>query len=183
MAVQKQSTYYNPKSKLILIGQNFSTPFKMYACDAAIQRTEVYEYLLSLTGGNPCPSFQTFKILYAWRLFRAGRFTEALRYAEAIATVLLATSATPCTAMTSLLELCDALPQKLAYWVEPPWMKDLKRSGKHPAHEDLNEPQPQPQPPACLSNPTLLKVKPKKKKSAMKRFWIRCFSCCGRAQE
>ena len=34
-----------------------------------------------------------------------------------------------------------ALPQKLPDWIEPPWMTTLKRLGKDPAHEVLNEPE------------------------------------------
>ncbi|XP_041917805.1 protein transport protein Sec16B-like isoform X2 [Alosa sapidissima] len=144
MAMRIEPSYYHRDSKLTLIGQDFSMPLKEFACDAAIQRTEAYEYLLSFNTGNQCLRFQTMKILYSCRLLGAGHFAEALKYTEAVATVFLAHSVRPCPALTRLLKLCDALcvalPIQFPCWIEPPWMATLRRQGNDSTHEDLNEP-------------------------------------------
>ena len=47
-----------------------SLPSKLFACDAAIQRTEIYEYLLSISQGNQCPHFQVYFLPYFLSMFK-----------------------------------------------------------------------------------------------------------------
>ncbi|XP_053365171.1 uncharacterized protein LOC128535322 [Clarias gariepinus] len=55
----------------------------------AIERTEVYEYLLYLTSGFSQPHFQMFKVFYAFELVDRGLHNQALNYCESIAGTLL----------------------------------------------------------------------------------------------
>ncbi|XP_058246937.1 serine/threonine-protein kinase pim-1-like [Hemibagrus wyckioides] len=51
----------------------------------ALERTEVYEYMLSLTSGFGQPSFQGFKVLYAFEQHELGHSAQSLQYCETIA--------------------------------------------------------------------------------------------------
>ncbi|KAK3519722.1 hypothetical protein QTP70_002673 [Hemibagrus guttatus] len=76
------------RSQFDLIGCE-SLPFGMTVLTAAIERTEVYEYVLSLTSGLAQPNFQMFKLCHASRLVQAEFPDEALQYCEAIARAVI----------------------------------------------------------------------------------------------
>ncbi|XP_058250464.1 LOW QUALITY PROTEIN: probable myosin light chain kinase DDB_G0282429 [Hemibagrus wyckioides] len=60
----------------------------MSALREAIDRTEVYEYMLFLTSGFGQPDFQMSKFLHACKLSKAGFTSQALDYCEIITTTI-----------------------------------------------------------------------------------------------
>ncbi|KAG7313694.1 hypothetical protein KOW79_000088, partial [Hemibagrus wyckioides] len=78
------------RSQFDLIGCNrYFLPFGMTVLTAAIERTEVYEYVLSLTSGLAQPNFQMFKLCHANRLVFTDFPDEALQYYEVIARAVI----------------------------------------------------------------------------------------------
>ncbi|XP_031428648.1 protein transport protein Sec16B-like [Clupea harengus] len=130
-------------ARLVLVGGDLSLPLEEFACNRAIEQTELYEYCLSLSrNGLYLLNFQMFKILYARRLFGAGHFAEALKYAEAIGRAFLVSASVNQRVLSNLLKLCAILPPKMqGEWTEPPWMTSLKRLGKDLGLDDPTEPQ------------------------------------------
>ncbi|XP_063000942.1 protein transport protein Sec16A isoform X3 [Elgaria multicarinata webbii] len=129
--------YTKKTTKLVLIGSNHSLPFLKFATNAAIRRTEAYEYAQSL-GTQPCclPNFQVFKFIYACRLAEMGLSAQAFHYCEVIAKAVLRN---PCyyspvligqvIKMSSQLRLFD--PQmkekpEQELFIEPDWLLQLR---------------------------------------------------------
>ncbi|KAK3539996.1 hypothetical protein QTP70_019628, partial [Hemibagrus guttatus] len=110
------------RSQFDLIGCN-GVPFGMAVQIAAIERTEVYEYVLSLTSGLAQPNFQMFKLCHARRLVFADFPDEALQYCEAIARAVITF---PNSFKRSFIERLISLFIKLrGYGEEPEWMQEV----------------------------------------------------------
>ncbi|GAA6106278.1 uncharacterized protein LOC113644036 isoform X1 [Tachysurus ichikawai] len=74
--------------KFQLIGCD-SEPVGNTALREAIERTEVYEYMLFLSSGYGQPDFQECKFLHACKLHQAGHTSQALDYCDIIAKVAI----------------------------------------------------------------------------------------------
>ncbi|KAG7328980.1 hypothetical protein KOW79_007154 [Hemibagrus wyckioides] len=108
-----------------LIGCN-SLPIRQSAIREAIERTEVYEYICSLTTGLPQPNFQIFKCYHASRLAELGLFDQALEYCEAIATAI---ATLPRQITKTTMKMTIALSEKLHQGKEeePEWLVNLRQ--------------------------------------------------------
>ncbi|XP_047678100.1 serine/threonine-protein kinase PLK4-like isoform X4 [Tachysurus fulvidraco] len=78
--------WLDSRQKFQLIGCD-SEPVGNTALWEAIERTEVYEYMLFLSSGYGQPDFQVCKFLHACKLHQAGHTSQALDYCEIIAKV------------------------------------------------------------------------------------------------
>ncbi|KAK3552299.1 hypothetical protein QTP86_009768 [Hemibagrus guttatus] len=77
------------RSQFNIIGCK-SLPFGMTVLTAAIERTEVYEYVLSLTSGPAQTNFQLYKLCHASRLSQTELFRyKAFKYCETIARAVI----------------------------------------------------------------------------------------------
>nr|XP_060613474.1 protein transport protein Sec16A isoform X2 [Anolis sagrei ordinatus] len=129
--------YTKKTTKLVLIGSNHSLPFRRFATNEAIQRTEAYEYAQSL-GTQPCclPNFQVFKFIYACRLAEVGLAAQAFHYCEVISKAILKSPSyyspvliSQVIQMSSRLRLFD--PQmkekpEQELFIEPDWLGQLR---------------------------------------------------------
>uniref|UniRef100_A0A803TY38 Protein transport protein sec16 n=1 Tax=Anolis carolinensis TaxID=28377 RepID=A0A803TY38_ANOCA len=129
--------YTKKTTKLVLIGSNHSLPFRRFATNEAIQRTEAYEYAQSL-GTQPCclPNFQVFKFIYACRLAELGLAAQAFHYCEVISKAILKSPSyyspvliSQVIQMSSRLRLFD--PQmkekpEQELFLEPDWLVQLR---------------------------------------------------------
>ncbi|XP_058267370.1 protein kinase C-like 1 [Hemibagrus wyckioides] len=108
-----------------LIGCN-SLPISQSAMREAIQRSEVYEYVCSLTTGLPQPNFQIFKCYHASKLAEFGLFHQALEYCETIATAI---ARFPLLITKTTMEMTIALSEKLQQGKgeEPEWLLNLRQ--------------------------------------------------------
>ncbi|XP_058273184.1 serine/threonine-protein kinase pim-1-like [Hemibagrus wyckioides] len=106
-----------------LIGcDGLNVPHKNTAKREAIERTEVYEYLLSLTSGSGQIVFQEFKFLHAYMLAKAGLHVQALEYCEIIATMVLRFPRCVSGGTVKVaIELCEKLLQQKKE-KEPEWL-------------------------------------------------------------
>ncbi|KAK3508377.1 hypothetical protein QTP70_025792 [Hemibagrus guttatus] len=76
------------RSKFELIG-TASVPFGTEVMPESIERTETYEYVLSLTSGQAQPSFQVFKLCHASRYAVIDMYEEAFKYCEVISKAVI----------------------------------------------------------------------------------------------
>ncbi|KAK3506373.1 hypothetical protein QTP70_018085, partial [Hemibagrus guttatus] len=110
--------------------------FKVVGCDSlpetksamreVIERTEVYEYVLSLTSGFGQTHFQEFKYVHACELADAGLDDLALDYCENVAAAVL--TFPECTQST-LMEWVILLSEKLLQMreEEPEWLTKFRQ--------------------------------------------------------
>ncbi|XP_053489795.1 uncharacterized protein LOC128613188 isoform X3 [Ictalurus furcatus] len=105
-------------------------PDSKSALREAIERTEVYEYVLSLTTGFGQPHFQDFKYVHACYLTEAGLCAQVLDYCERVATTVLSF---PHCIQGSVMELVIWLSERLLQdeWKkeaeEPKWLKEFQQ--------------------------------------------------------
>ncbi|XP_053489302.1 probable serine/threonine-protein kinase MARK-A isoform X6 [Ictalurus furcatus] len=105
-------------------------PDSKSALREAIERTEVYEYVLSLTTGFGQPHFQDFKYVHACYLAEAGPCAQALDYCERVATTVLSF---PHCIQNNVMEWGIWLSERLLQdeWKkeaeEPKWLIDLRQ--------------------------------------------------------
>ncbi|XP_076821798.1 uncharacterized protein LOC143468458 isoform X2 [Clavelina lepadiformis] len=92
--------YYTRKSsKIVLLGSSHLRSFNDFASSDAIERTETYEYAISLSastqqqrpGSLSLPSLQLYKFLYACRLRDYGMTAKAFHYCENISKLIIQT--------------------------------------------------------------------------------------------
>uniref|UniRef100_A0A4W6BTH5 Protein transport protein sec16 n=1 Tax=Lates calcarifer TaxID=8187 RepID=A0A4W6BTH5_LATCA len=138
MAQVGLGVYTKKSTKMVLIGSNHSLPFYQFATNEAIQRTEAYEYALSL-GSLPCslPNFQVFKLIYACRLAEAGLSAQAFHYCEVISrTVLMQPSYYSPVFISQIIQISEKLrffdPQlkekpEQELFNEPEWLIHLRQ--------------------------------------------------------
>ncbi|GLD51609.1 protein transport protein Sec16A [Lates japonicus] len=138
MAQVGLGVYTKKSTKMVLIGSNHSLPFYQFATNEAIQRTEAYEYALSL-GSLPCslPNFQVFKLIYACRLAEAGLSAQAFHYCEVISrTVLMQLSYYSPVFISQIIQISEKLrffdPQlkekpEQELFNEPEWLIHLRQ--------------------------------------------------------
>ncbi|KAF7704148.1 hypothetical protein HF521_021220 [Silurus meridionalis] len=110
--------------------------FKLIGCDGrlpdrksdmreAIERTEVYEYALSLNSGFGQADFQEFKYIHACELAKAGFDDQALDYCTVIAKeILRIISCVRSDALKMVIALSENL---LGGREEPEWLKKLRQ--------------------------------------------------------
>ncbi|XP_053342680.1 protein transport protein Sec16B-like isoform X1 [Clarias gariepinus] len=124
VVAQLQLGSYNDCS-FDLIGCN-SLPFEKPAIREAIERSEVYEYVLFMTSGFAQPSFQEYKLLHARMLAREGLTDQALEYSECIARAVITS---PSSITTALMKQIVQLSEKLhrGRTEEPEWLLKLRR--------------------------------------------------------
>ncbi|KAK3542231.1 hypothetical protein QTP86_021392, partial [Hemibagrus guttatus] len=104
-----------------------SLPKEKSAMTEAMERTEVYEYLLSLGSGFGQAHFQEFKCIHACKLAEDGLDALALDYYEIIATTILRF---PERIQSTVLELLISLSEKLLQRKEaeePEWLMKLRQ--------------------------------------------------------
>ncbi|TSK87562.1 Serine/threonine-protein kinase pim-1 [Bagarius yarrelli] len=109
-----------------LIGCNSTRfPFGLSAMTPTVERTEVYEYVLSLTSGRAQPHFQMIKLCHANRLALLDFSDEAFAYCENIARAVITF---PCsiklTFFTRLIRLSDHVQKGQK---PPAWLLELYR--------------------------------------------------------
>ncbi|KAM3600349.1 uncharacterized protein V6R79_021856 [Siganus canaliculatus] len=138
MAQVGLGVFTKKSTKMVLIGSNHSLPFKQFATNEAIQRTEAYEYAQSL-GSQPCslPNFQVFKLIYACRLAEAGLSAQAFHYCEVISrTVLMQPSYYSPVFISQVIQMSEKLrffdPQlkerpEQELFNEPEWLIHLRQ--------------------------------------------------------
>ncbi|XP_058234642.1 serine/threonine-protein kinase pim-1-like [Hemibagrus wyckioides] len=93
----------------------------------AMERTEVYEYLLSLTSGFSQEHFQELKCIHASKLAEVGLDAVALDYYEIITTTILSF---PDRIQSTVVELLISLSEKLLQRMEaeePKWLMKLRQ--------------------------------------------------------
>uniref|UniRef100_UPI003AAC032A protein transport protein Sec16A n=1 Tax=Centroberyx gerrardi TaxID=166262 RepID=UPI003AAC032A len=138
MAQVGLGVFTKKSTKMVLVGSNHSLSFCQFATNEAIQRTEAYEYALSL--GSQCcslPNFQVFKLIYACRLAEAGLSAQAFHYCEVISkTVLMQPSYHSPVFISQLIQMSEKLrffdPQlkekpEQELFIEPGWLIHLKQ--------------------------------------------------------
>ncbi|KAK3552461.1 hypothetical protein QTP86_012180 [Hemibagrus guttatus] len=106
--------------------EKISLPIRQSAIREAIERTEVYEYVCSLTTGLPQPNFQIFKCYHASRLAEFGLFDQAFEYCKTIATAI---ATLPRQITRTTMEMTIALSEKLHQGKgnEPEWLLNLRQ--------------------------------------------------------
>ncbi|XP_058271627.1 protein transport protein Sec16B-like [Hemibagrus wyckioides] len=122
--------------------------YKLIGCDSlpqdkpalmeALERTEVYEYVLSLTSGFGQTCFQGLKFFYAFELYELGHSAQALQYCETMAAELIRC---PSRAHNELIKTLSALSRVLLKEVkneEIEWLTKLQQ-----LEESQNEALPQ----------------------------------------
>ncbi|KAK3521034.1 hypothetical protein QTP86_007663 [Hemibagrus guttatus] len=111
-------------SSFDLIGCN-SLPISQSAMRQAIERTEVYEYVCSLTTGLPQPNFQIYKCFHANKLVEFGLFDQAFQYCKTIATAI---DIFPQEITKTTMEMAIALSERLHQGMgeEPEWLQNLR---------------------------------------------------------
>ncbi|KAI4901705.1 hypothetical protein NFI96_029240, partial [Prochilodus magdalenae] len=125
------------KSDIFLFGASSLHPLEN-ATNEAIQRTELFEYALSLgSDAIYLPNFQIFKFIYACRLAERGLGTQSFQYCEVISKALLAsTSLQSLTLISQLIELSAKMRYfdqqlkdipDLELSSEPEWLINLRR--------------------------------------------------------
>ncbi|KAK3552823.1 hypothetical protein QTP86_022560, partial [Hemibagrus guttatus] len=102
------------RNQFQLIGcDGFNAPDRKSDTREAIERTEVYEYVLFLTSGSGQLAFQEFKFLHAYMLASAGLQVQALDYCENIAEMVIRFPRCVCVGMMEVtIELCETLLQE-----------------------------------------------------------------------
>ncbi|KAK3506358.1 hypothetical protein QTP70_029762, partial [Hemibagrus guttatus] len=85
---QSEDEYIPDGLNLKFFGPLMREPVTKSALREAIERTEVYEYMLFLTSGFGQPDFQMSKFLHACKLSKAGLTSQALDYCNIIATTV-----------------------------------------------------------------------------------------------
>ncbi|KAM6903109.1 protein transport protein Sec16A isoform 1-T1 [Xenentodon cancila] len=138
MAQVGLGVFTKKSTKMVLIGSNHSLPFRQFATNEAIQRTEAYEYAQSL-GSQTCslPNFQVFKLIYACRLAEAGLCAQAFHYCEVISkTVLMQPSYYSPVLISQIIQMSEKLrffdPQlkerpEQELFIEPEWLIQLRQ--------------------------------------------------------
>ncbi|KAK3562168.1 hypothetical protein QTP86_030172 [Hemibagrus guttatus] len=114
-----------PRSSFELIGCD-SLPISQSAMREAIERTEVYEYVCSLTTGLPQANFQIFKCYHASRLAELGLFNQAFKYCKTIAKAI---AKFPQEITKTTMEMTIALSERLHQGMgkEPKWLIKLRQ--------------------------------------------------------
>ncbi|KAL7836668.1 hypothetical protein AOLI_G00279520 [Acnodon oligacanthus] len=159
MVVQLDVDTQNDKSDIFLFGSSCLPPLE-FATNEAIQRTELFEYALSLGCDSvSLPRFQIFKFIYACRLAESGLCTQAFQYCEVISKALLASvSGQPLTLISQLIELSTKMRHfdqqlkdipDLELSSEPEWLINLRRLHGQ-IIEELNSPSSKKQDTNCL---------------------------------
>ncbi|TYZ56946.1 hypothetical protein PybrP1_002822 [[Pythium] brassicae (nom. inval.)] len=116
----------SPSSKIALLGADHRTPkeARFYVSAAAVQRTEIYEWVQKRSSGSGATSmipFQGYKLIYAMLLADHGKLETSFKYVSAMLSVIKAVVATmkPGTSMylegmqNQLTVLDDRLRQHL----------------------------------------------------------------------
>ncbi|KAK3515939.1 hypothetical protein QTP86_020333, partial [Hemibagrus guttatus] len=104
-----------------------SLPETKSAIREAMERTEVYEYLLSLSSGFGQTHFQEFKCIHAYELAEVGLDALALDYCEIITTTVLRYSR---RIQSTVVEWVISLSEKLLQRKEaeePEWLMKLRQ--------------------------------------------------------
>ncbi|KAL7839725.1 hypothetical protein SRHO_G00263830 [Serrasalmus rhombeus] len=159
MVVQLDVDTQSDKSDIFLFGSSSLPPLE-FATNEAIQRTELFEYALSLGCDSvSLPRFQIFKFIYACRLAESGLCAQAFQYCEVISKVLLASvSRQPLTLISQLIELSTKMRHfdqqlkdipDLELSSEPEWLINLRRLHRQ-IIEELNSPSSKKQDTNCL---------------------------------
>ncbi|XP_036455008.1 protein transport protein Sec16A-like [Colossoma macropomum] len=147
------------KSDIFLFGSSSLPPLD-FATNEAIQRTELFEYALSLGCDSvSLPHFQIFKFIYACRLAESGLCAQAFQYCEVISKALLASvSGQSLTLISQLIELSTKMRHfdqqlkdipDLELSSEPEWLINLRRLHGQ-IIEELNLPSSKKQDTNCL---------------------------------
>ncbi|KAI4901115.1 hypothetical protein NFI96_007965, partial [Prochilodus magdalenae] len=128
VALVQLSSFRGPTS-LVLVGSDDRHPFSEFATSEALERTEVYEYVLSLFSGFGQPDFQVFKLIRAGHLADAGRFDEATKYCESITRAVSSFPSSSSSITTTLLSRLIELSERVIKdrRTEPDWLIDLRQ--------------------------------------------------------
>ncbi|XP_066510558.1 protein transport protein Sec16A-like isoform X4 [Hoplias malabaricus] len=152
MVVQLGTDTQSNKTDTCLFGVNSSfnssLPALKYATNEAIQRTEIFEYALSLGFDSVhLYNFQIFKFIYACRLAEAGLYIQALQYCEVISKALLASgSGHSLTLISQIIELSTKMRYvdqqfkdipEIELSSEPEWLISIRKLHCH-ILEELN---------------------------------------------
>ncbi|KAI4903638.1 hypothetical protein NFI96_032051, partial [Prochilodus magdalenae] len=121
VALVQLSSFRGPTS-LVLVGSDDRHPFSEFATSEALERTEVYEYVLSLFSGFGQPDFQVFKLIRAGHLADAGRFDEATKYCESITRAVSSFPSSSSITRTLLSRLIEV--RKLIHTYEDPQLSE-----------------------------------------------------------
>ncbi|XP_053472428.1 serine/threonine-protein kinase par-1-like isoform X2 [Ictalurus furcatus] len=114
------------RSRFELIGcDKYFVPFGLTVLTSAIERTEVYEYVLSLTSGLAQPNFQIFKLCHANRFAQAEFPKEAMQYCETIARAVITFPGRIKRSFVKRLVLLFNMLQEGAEGQEPVWLLEL----------------------------------------------------------
>ncbi|XP_053491622.1 uncharacterized protein LOC128614256 [Ictalurus furcatus] len=105
-------------------------PVSQSALREAIEQTEVYEYVCSLTSGFAQPNFQIYKFYHANRLAESGHFDQAIEYCKTIATAI---AKFPYEITKTTMELTIALSERLhvGKGEAPEWLLNLRQLHRH----------------------------------------------------
>ncbi|KAI4871367.1 hypothetical protein NFI96_001436 [Prochilodus magdalenae] len=122
VALVQLSSFRGPTS-LVLVGSDDRHPFSEFATSEALERTEVYEYVLSLFSGFGQPDFQVFKLIRAGHLADAGRFDEATKYCESITRAVSSFPSSSSSITTTLLSRLIEV-RKLIHTYEDPQLSE-----------------------------------------------------------
>ncbi|XP_053467715.1 aurora kinase A-like [Ictalurus furcatus] len=122
VVAQLQLGIYNDAS-FDLIGC-FGLPLETSAAREAIERSEVYEYVLFITSGCAQPNFQIYKFHHARMLAHEGHIALALEYCESITRAMTTCSCniTP-VLMEQMILMAEPLYKTKAE--KPEWLKNL----------------------------------------------------------
>ncbi|XP_061743753.1 protein transport protein Sec16B [Nerophis ophidion] len=120
-------------ARMVLLGRSHKDTFRRFASDAAIHRTEIYEYCQTLGAKHfSIPSFQVFKFLYATRLLDFGLASPAFHYCELVGRSLLTQPGGFRVLTEELIKLAERLTHTEGpVSAEPRWLTEL-RSRLHP---------------------------------------------------
>ncbi|KAI4887011.1 hypothetical protein NFI96_021595, partial [Prochilodus magdalenae] len=127
VALVQLSSFRGPTS-LVLVGSDDRYPFSEFATSEALERTEVYEYVLSLFSGFGQPDFQVFKLIRAGHLADAGRSEKVTKYCESITRAVSSfpsSSSITRTLLSRLIELSERVIRDRR--TEPDWLIDLRQ--------------------------------------------------------
>ncbi|XP_061834487.1 protein transport protein Sec16B [Nerophis lumbriciformis] len=115
-------------ARMVLLGRSHKDTFRRFASDAAIRRTEIYEYCRTLGAKHfSIPSFQVFKFLYATRLLDCGLACLAFHYCEVVGRSLLTQPGGFHVLTEELIKLAERLTHiEGPISAEPRWLTELR---------------------------------------------------------
>ncbi|XP_061922657.1 protein transport protein Sec16B-like [Entelurus aequoreus] len=115
-------------ARMVLLGRSHKDTFRRFASDAAIRRTEIYEYCRTLGAKHfSIPSFQVFKFLYATRLLDCGLACPAFHYCEVVGRTLLTQPGGFRVLTEELIKLAERLTHiEGPISAEPRWLTELR---------------------------------------------------------